>query len=130
MIFQKSIIGNSRAAKAQWDDVITSRKLVNSNEATHANMMRSSGLKVNDGLIPRDVYQEFDNVTVERMRSDDGDTYLLPLSHPPQPSHQNIADILNDHHIGRSGDTKGCSCCQHNEVAITDQLSLSCPLTR
>jgi hypothetical protein len=40
-------------------------------------------LDVNQGLIPRDVYQEFDNVTVERFRSDDGDTFLndlLPLS--------------------------------------------------
>lgn len=40
-------------------------------------------MAVNAGLIPRDVFQEFDNVAVERFRSDDGDTFLndlLPLS--------------------------------------------------
>jgi hypothetical protein len=83
MLFSKSIIGNSKAALEQWNEVNTSRKLSNVNEASHGAMMRQSGLNVNQGLIPRDVYQEFDNVTVERFRSDDGDTYLndlLPLS--------------------------------------------------
>ena len=45
--------------------------------------MHEAGFRVNEGLIPQDVYQEFDNVTVERFRSDDGDTFLndlLPLS--------------------------------------------------
>lgn len=83
MLFSKQIMGNSRAAQDQWAEVKTSRKLANNQEAMHLNMMRTSGLKVNEGLIPRDVYQEFDNVTVERFRSDDGDTFLndlLPLS--------------------------------------------------
>lgn len=38
---------------------------------------------VNSGRIPQDVYREFDNVTVTRMRQDDGDAYLndlLPLA--------------------------------------------------
>lgn len=83
MLFTEKSVASSRSCADQWSEVKTSRKLANNQETMHANMMRSSGLKVNEGLIPRDVYQEFDNVTVERFRSDDGDTYLndlLPLS--------------------------------------------------
>lgn len=83
MIFQQSIIGNSRSGRAQWQAVIGARNGYAANEALHANAMRAAGLHVNDGLIPQDVYTEFDNVTVERFRSDDGDTFLndlLPMS--------------------------------------------------
>jgi hypothetical protein len=78
MLFQKSLIGNSRSAKDQWEEVKNTRRMSNNQERLHAQVM-----KVNEGLIPQDVYQEFDNVTVERFRSDDGDTFLndlLPLS--------------------------------------------------
>lgn len=80
MIFSKSIVTNSRTAVEQWAEVNAARQRAE-NHNMHLNMM--AGLKVNQGLIPRDVYQDFDNVTVERMRSDDGDAYLndlLPLS--------------------------------------------------
>jgi hypothetical protein len=80
MILQKAIIGNSRAGADQWDEVVRARDLAN-NHNRSLNAM--AGLNVNTGLIPRDVYQEFDSVTVERFRSDDGDTFLndlLPLS--------------------------------------------------
>lgn len=83
MIFQRSIIGNSRSGQAQWQAVVGARRGYNANEALHANALRAAGMRVNEGLIPQDVYQEFDNVTVERFRSDDGDTFLndlLPLS--------------------------------------------------
>lgn len=83
MIFQQNIIRNSRAGLAQWDSVRYARAAYNANEALHAAALRAHGLSVNEGLIPQDVYQEFDNVTVERFRSDDGDTFLndlLPLS--------------------------------------------------
>lgn len=80
MIFSKKIVGNSRSAEDQWKEVIAARNGANKQEQMFANQ----GLILpNQGLIPRDVYQEFDNVTVERMRSDDGDTFLndlLPLS--------------------------------------------------
>ncbi len=80
MIFQESVIGNSRIAREQWDEVRTARRMANSHEASHTAMLRNSGHMVaNEGIIPRDVYQEFDNVTVERMRSDDGDTFLNDL---------------------------------------------------
>ena len=80
MIFQKEIVRNSRAAKDQWEAVQLNRKAQQVREQRFAN---EGLIKVNEGLIPRDVYQEFDNVSVEVMRSDDGDTFLndlLPLS--------------------------------------------------
>ena len=83
MIFQKKIIGNSKSAVTQWNEVQRAREAANMHEASFAAMNRAAGLSVNEGLIPQDVYQEFDRVTVERMRSDDGDTFLndlLPLS--------------------------------------------------
>lgn len=80
MLFSKNLIGNSRSALDQWAEVRRAREASNRhNMALNA----MAGLQVNEGLIPQDVYQEFDNVTVERMRSDDGDTFLndlLPLS--------------------------------------------------
>lgn len=83
MIFQQSLIRNSRSGMAQWNAVIGARNGYAANERMLAPAMRAAGLQVNMGLIPQDVYQEFDNVTVERFRSDDGDTFLndlLPLS--------------------------------------------------
>lgn len=80
MIFSKKLIGNSRSAIEQWDEVQRARLAANAQEQVFANLGQ---VQVNVGLIPQDVYQEFDNVTVERMRSDDGDTFLndlLPLS--------------------------------------------------
>jgi hypothetical protein len=86
MIFQEEIVGNSRSAVDQWADVNYARRMSNVQNELHAAMMLANNggqVSVNAGLIPRDVYQEFDNVTVERFRSDDGDTFLndlLPLS--------------------------------------------------
>ncbi len=83
MIFSKKLIANSQAGKAQWDEVTRARKAYAANEAIFAAANKAAGLTVNEGLIPTEVYQEFDNVTVERFRSDDGDTFLndlLPLS--------------------------------------------------
>lgn len=80
MHFSKKLIGNSRTGKEQFGEVVAARNSFNLQEQMFVNQ----GLLLpNQGLIPRDVYQEFDNVTVERMRSDDGDTYLndlMPLS--------------------------------------------------
>lgn len=83
MIFQQSLAGNSRSAKAQFQRVLEERRAYAANERMYGQQLRASGLSVNQGLIPQEVFQEFDNVTVERMRSDDGDTFLndlLPLS--------------------------------------------------
>lgn len=76
MIFTQDILTNSRSARAQWDEVQASRN----NAMRHNRALNSAaGLAINTGLIPQDVYQDFDNVTVERMRSDDGDTFLNDL---------------------------------------------------
>ena len=83
MLFQKKLIANSRSGAAQWQEVLAARRANDVQETMHANAMRAAGLVPNQGIIPQDVYQEFDNVTVERFRSDDGDTFLndlLPLS--------------------------------------------------
>jgi len=80
MLFQKSLIKNSRAAQDQWAEVHRARNAANAQEQMFVN---AGQMRINEGLIPRDVFQEFDNVTVERMRSDDGDTFLndlLPMS--------------------------------------------------
>ncbi len=80
MYFSKDLIGNSRAGQAQYEEVQRARRASNMQEQMFAN---AGMMQVNEGIIPRDVYQEFDNVTVERMRSDDGDSFLndlLPLS--------------------------------------------------
>jgi hypothetical protein len=86
MLFQQSLYANGapatgrRSMLAQWDDVQFARNAFERNERMHAHVQ---GLQVNEGLIPEEVYQDFDNVTVTRMRSDDGDAFLndlLPLS--------------------------------------------------
>lgn len=80
MFFQKSLIANAIAGRhafdKQWDEVFNARTMANNHEVALAN---AAGLKVNEGLIPEDVYRDFDVVTVQRMRSDDGDTYLNDL---------------------------------------------------
>lgn len=83
MLFQKAIMGNSKAAEMQLAEMRAMRKAYHVNEKSFAAPMRAMGMAGNEGIIPRDVYQEFDNVTVQRFRSDDGDTFLndlLPLS--------------------------------------------------
>ncbi|MCK5132692.1 MAG: phage coat protein [Candidatus Sabulitectum sp.] len=72
-----------RALNEQWAEVQNSRNAFRANEESFQHVLNAQGLHVNDGLVPQDVYQEFDNVTVERFRSDDGDAFLndlLPLS--------------------------------------------------
>lgn len=83
MLFTKKNLVASRLCKDQWQEVIASRNAYNNHEAMLHELAVRSGLRVNEGRIPEDVFREFDNVTVERMRSDDGDTFLndlLPLS--------------------------------------------------
>lgn len=76
MIFQRTIIGNSTLAAMQWQEVQLARNNANRQEQIFVN---AGQLAANEGLIPRDVYQEFDRVAVERFRSDDGDTFLNDL---------------------------------------------------
>lgn len=83
MLLQQAIIGNSQLGAEQFQEVLRHRRAYEINEQRFQAQNLAMKLRVNEGLIPQDVYQEFDNVTVERFRSDDGDTFLndlLPLS--------------------------------------------------
>lgn len=115
MLLQQSLIGNSRAGNAQWQEVVAARNAYNLNEQGFAAIQRRAGLQVNEGLIPQDVYQEFDNVTVERFRSDDGDTFLndlLPLSRSI-----NIGKIV--HRFRKSSDAGNA------QSSLTGQIGVS-----
>lgn len=79
MLFTKQYVTNSRVAKDHYKEVTMMRNANNISEKMHAEAMKAHGFKANAGQIPADVYKEFDNVTVERMRADDGDTFLNDL---------------------------------------------------
>ncbi len=94
MIFDQKIVGNSQLAKKQWDEVIRSRDAMNLHEqAVHNQIMQAHGFKVNEGLVPQDVYQEMDAQTVEVMTSDDGDTFLNDML--PQSRSVNIGKLVS-----------------------------------
>lgn len=78
MYFSKKMITN-QAGKNQFADVVGARKAFEVSQNIHAPALKAAGFAVNEGIIPRDVYQDFDNVTVEVMTSDDGDTFLNDL---------------------------------------------------
>lgn len=81
----KELFGNSQSSlnnvAKQWAETQGRREYFNNAERAMAKMQ---GLDVNAAaVIPRDVYQEFDAVTKEIMRSDEGDVLLndlLPLA--------------------------------------------------
>lgn len=81
MYFSKKLMGNSFAAKAQMNDVLHQRIGYNSltKDQNLTGMRFDPRITVNDGLVPREAYQEFDRVASERMRLDDGDAFLNVL---------------------------------------------------
>ena len=86
MLLTKNYVQNSRVARDHLNNRDFLRNAANAQEMQLENVLRQiqgNNFVANAGLIPQEVYQEFDNVTVERMRSDDGDTFLndlLPLA--------------------------------------------------
>ena len=84
MLFTRNFVQNSRVAQDHLSNRDALREATNIHEQQHSAIMANQfGFKANSGLIPQDVYRDFDNNTIERMRSDDGDTFLndlLPLS--------------------------------------------------
>ena len=81
MIYNKSYVANSIQAKRQLTELDAIRSCFNMNEKKHEAELRQFG--INSGRIPNEVFREFDNVTVERMKLDEGDTFLndlMPLS--------------------------------------------------
>lgn len=101
MLHTCTAIAVNAVARAQWNEVLHARHSANLQEEHFRNLGQVGSvphiinnaandgqpqvIQVAQGLIPQDVYQQFDNVTVERMRSDDGDVFLndlMPLSRP------------------------------------------------
>jgi len=83
MIFNKSLVANNLRAEKQIRERDAIRSCFNMNESRFAAEMKVHGLKANAGQIPADVFREFDNVTVERMKLDEGDAFLnmlMPMS--------------------------------------------------
>jgi len=95
MLFTKGYVSNSRNAQSQLDEVSGARRGYKANEDAFAPILQQAGLQVNEGIIPLDVYQEFDNVTVQRIRSDDGDTFLNDLL--PRARAINIGKMVFKH---------------------------------
>ena len=83
MLLQRKLVGSSKAADEQFQTVKAVREVAEKIERRIEKPVGIYSLKPNSSLIPEGLYQEFDNVTIERMRADDGDTFLndlLPLS--------------------------------------------------
>lgn len=122
MIFQKTLIGNSVAAANQWKSLQQTRAAYEANERRMAESVMAAGFAANEGLIPRDVYQEFDNVTVTRFRSDDGDTFLndlLPLSRSI-----NIGKLVHKYRKGSDAGTAQTSMGGQNGI-LMDNVNYS-----
>lgn len=122
MIFQKTLIGNSVAAANQWQSLQQTRAAYEANERRMAESVMAAGFAANEGLIPRDVYQEFDNVTVTRFRSDDGDTFLndlLPLSRSI-----NIGKLVHKYRKGSDAGTAQTSMGGQNGI-LMDNVNYS-----
>lgn len=79
LLFTNKLVTDKATVAKQFASLQANRASFNINEKRFAGEMAQHNLSVNSGQIPRDVYREFDNVTVERMRSDDGDKFLNPL---------------------------------------------------
>lgn len=79
MLFTRQIVTNSRVAQDHLRQRDYMRNAANAQELSHTAGLREFNLTVNSARIPEEVYREFDNVTIERMRSDDGDTFLNDL---------------------------------------------------
>ena len=80
MLLTTTSVSNSVPGKEQFEAVTDARNAANKQEQM---FVKNGMVQGNAGLVPRHVYQDFDSVTVERMRSDDGDTFLndlMPLS--------------------------------------------------
>lgn len=124
MIFQKKLIANAIAGRnafgAQWDEVRSAREMANNHNKALATMAGS--LNVNEGLIPRDVYQDFDNVTVQRMRSDDGDTYLNDML--PNSRSVNIGKLIQQ--FRRASDAGNVQTSMTGQIGVKmDQVEYS-----
>lgn len=123
MIFQQSLLANAIAGRGafdtQWGEVRNARQMANNHNRALAAM---AGMQVNEGLIPRDVYQDFDNVTVQRMRSDDGDTFLNDML--PNSRSVNIGKLIQQ--FRRSSDAGNVQTSMTGQIGVKmDQVEYS-----
>lgn len=117
MLFTRPIVTNSRIALAQLNNRDTMRTAANLHEQQYNHVMKNilgAEYRANAGLIPRDVYQDVDNVTIERMRSDDGDTYLNDLM--PLAKSVNIGKLT---HVTRQASDAG-----NVQTSMTGQVGI------
>ena len=83
MLMTKKLVQNSRVAQNYLRERDSIRNMANYQEDYYDRMMADQKIVGCSGRIPQDVYREFDNVTIEEMHLDDGDTFLndlMPLS--------------------------------------------------
>lgn len=83
MIYTQTLVKNSKPAQRQLSQRDVLRNCFNINENRFAQEYRAHGLTANAGSIPTDLFKEVDNVTVERMKLDEGDAFLnvlMPMS--------------------------------------------------
>lgn len=92
MLYTKKLVTASRIALDHLNNRDLNRNAANVQEQMHANALKASGMKVNAGQIPAEIYKEFDNVTIERMRLDDGDVFLNDLM--PLAKSVNIGKVV------------------------------------
>lgn len=122
MIFTQSYLRANRSAQAQIDDRDGARLAYEANERAMAPMLNARNVAVNEGLIPQDVYQEFDNVTVERFRSDDGDTFLNDLL--PNSRAINIGKLV--HKFRKASDAGKAQTSMTGQIGVkTDSVDFS-----
>lgn len=114
MLFQQSLIKNSRAGKDQYKEVWEARRQSNAQESLFSANQRAHGLRVNQGLIPEDVYRDFDNTTVEVMRLDDGEVFLQRLMDNSRSI--NLGKLVSDY---RQASDAGLS-----QTSMTGQTSI------
>jgi hypothetical protein len=118
MLFTKKLVTNSRVAQDHLRERDMKRNAANINEIqlskANAAVYRGLGLETNAGQIPADVYRAFDNITIERMRLDDGDTYLNDLM--PLAKSVNIGKLVHENR--RSSDAGTSQTSMGGQVGI------------
>lgn len=92
MLFNKLFVNSSRTAMAQLQERDRLRNMTNQSEALFGQIYAQNGIAVNESQVPKDVWRSMDAATVERMRLDDGDSFLNVLM--PRSRAVNIGKLV------------------------------------
>lgn len=79
--FDETLIANSRPHAAWWQDLVVEREHFHITEQSHAALRNSSA------ILPRDAWQELDDITRRVMRNDEGQVYMADLMALAKPVH-------------------------------------------